>query len=68
MHKDKFFLMLLLACMVGCANEYQPPVESIPDIPPGRGAARAEGESAFSTGATSGKKETGPANALARPK
>jgi len=61
--------MLALVCLLGCAKEYQPPPESIPDIPPGRSAARAEGENAFETGtSTGGKKATGPGNALARPK
>ena len=69
MYKYMFFLFLPLACLLGCAKEYEPPAESIPDIPPGRGAARAQGEDAFAEGVkTSGKKADGPGNALAKPK
>lgn len=55
--------------MLGCTPEYQPPPDSIPDIPPGRGAAKAQEEGGAATTAPAvGKKSAGPGNALAPPK
>ena len=69
MYKYRFLYMLSLACMLGCTPEYQPPPDSIPDIPPGRGAAKAQEEGGAATTAPAvGKKSAGPGNALAPPK
>ncbi|MCY2983792.1 MAG: hypothetical protein NTY15_09160 [Planctomycetota bacterium] len=66
-YKHKLLLALPLACILGCAKEYEPQPESIPDIPPGRSSARADGD-AFAAKTTTGKKAAGPGNALAKPK
>jgi hypothetical protein len=69
MTKNMFFLILPLVCALGCAKEYEPPPGSIPDIPPGRGAAKAQGEGeATASAPAAGKKSNGPGNALAPPK
>ena len=67
MYKCFSQFVLLFVCLVGCAQEYSPPAESIPDIPPGRSAARPKEEgSAEASAPAIGKKAAG--NALARPK
>ena len=55
--------VVLSICFAGCAKEYQPPPESIPDIKPGRGSPGGEGGAS----PAGGKKATGGA-ALAVPK
>ncbi len=42
MHKLIGLLVLTSICLCGCAKEYEPPKESIPDIPPGRSAVKAQ--------------------------
>ncbi len=48
----RFAVLAILAsvCFAGCAKEYQPPPESIPDIKPGRGAPGADGGPGKATG------------------
>jgi len=43
MHRFAVLAILACVCFAGCAKEYQPPPESIPDIKPGRGSPGAEG-------------------------
>jgi hypothetical protein len=35
-HPLRFAPLLLVLMLAGCAQEYQPPPETIPSIPPGR--------------------------------
>ena len=37
-------LVLSAVFLCGCVKEYEPPKESIPDIPPGRSALKAKGD------------------------
>ncbi len=57
MLKLRHFIVLTAVCLFGCTKEYEPPKESIPDIPPGRSAMKAKGE------ATEGNKTASPASA-----
>lgn len=43
MRKLVYLALLAAICVSGCAKEYQPPPESIPDIKPGRGSPGADG-------------------------
>ncbi len=44
MFKLRHIVVLTAVCLFGCTKEYEPPKESIPDIPPGRSAMKAKGE------------------------
>ncbi len=60
MHKLICLLVLTSFCLCGCTKEYEPPKESIPDIPPGRSAVKAqEGADASKSEAPVGKKAGG---------
>ena len=67
MHKFVCLLVLLSVCLCGCAKEYEPPKESIPDvIPSTRGGGKAQGGpgAAANADATGGKQTGGMPPAL----
>ena len=56
MHKLICLLILASFCFCGCTKEYEPPKESIPDIPPGRSAVKAQEAADAAKEAPGGKK------------